>query len=91
MCLKSGKLSLLGLEFACVSSCLGLDFACVSSFLVFDFADRYTEALTQMAKWIGEGKLKYREDIVQGIENAPAAFIGMLGGDNTGKRLIEVA
>ncbi len=63
----------------------------VQGFLVFDFADRYSEAFTQMAKWIDEGKLKYREDIVQGIGNAPAAFIGMLGGDNMGKRLIEVA
>jgi NADPH-dependent curcumin reductase CurA len=63
----------------------------VQGFLVFDFADRYAEALTQMAAWIGEGKLKYREDIVEGIENAPAAFIGMLSGDNIGKRLIKVA
>jgi NADPH-dependent curcumin reductase CurA len=40
---------------------------------------------------VQEGKLSYREDIVDGLENAPAAFIGMLQGDNTGKRLVRVA
>ena len=63
----------------------------VQGFLVFDFADKYAEALSQMAAWVSEGKLKYREDIVEGLENAPAAFIGMLSGDNMGKRLIKVA
>jgi NADPH-dependent curcumin reductase CurA len=63
----------------------------VQGFLVFDFADKYAEALTQMTAWVSEGKLKYREDIVEGLENAPAAFIGMLGGDNIGKRLVKVS
>jgi hypothetical protein len=43
-----------------------------------------------MAQWIGEGKLKYREQIVEGFENAPKAFIGLLKGDNTGKMLVKV-
>jgi len=60
-------------------------------FLVTQFADRYKEALTVMAQWIKEGKLKYRESIVEGIENAPKAFIGMLLGENTGKMLVKVA
>ena len=60
-------------------------------FLVFDFAERYVEALHALAGWVREGKLSYREDIVDGLENAPAAFIGMLQGDNTGKRLVSVA
>ncbi len=60
-------------------------------FLVFDFAERYAEALHVLAGWVREGKLSYREDIVDGLENAPAAFIGMLQGDNTGKRLVRVA
>ena len=59
-------------------------------FLVFDFAERYAEALHALAGWVQEGKLSYREDIVDGLENAPAAFIGMLQGDNTGKRLVRV-
>ncbi|MBI3838566.1 MAG: NADP-dependent oxidoreductase [Planctomycetia bacterium] len=59
-------------------------------FLVFQFADRFQEAAEEMAGWIKQGKLKYREDIVEGFENLPRAFIGMLGGDNTGKRLVKV-
>ena len=60
-------------------------------FLVFQFADRFEEGLRQMARWLKEGKLKYRENIIEGIENAPRAFIGMLKGDNIGKQLVKVA
>jgi NADPH:quinone reductase len=59
-------------------------------FLVFQFADRFPQAAEEMAGWIRRGKLKYREDIVEGFENLPQAFIGMLEGDNTGKRLVKV-
>jgi NADPH-dependent curcumin reductase CurA len=44
-----------------------------------------------MAQWIREGKLKYREQIVEGFENAPRAFIGMLQGENIGKQLVKVS
>jgi NADPH-dependent curcumin reductase CurA len=44
-----------------------------------------------MAQWIREGRIKYREDIVDGLENAPAAFIGMLQGKNFGKLVVRVA
>jgi NADPH-dependent curcumin reductase CurA len=60
-------------------------------FLVFRYADRYGEALEQLAAWIAEGRLIYREDVVEGIENAVSAFLGMLSGDNIGKRLVKVA
>jgi NADPH-dependent curcumin reductase CurA len=60
-------------------------------FLVFQFADRYEEALRQMAQWVREGKLKYRETVAEGIENAPHAFIGMLQGENIGKQLVKIA
>ncbi len=59
-------------------------------FLVFQFADRYEEGIKQMAQWIKEGKLKYSESIVEGFENTPRAFIGMLRGENTGKQLVKV-
>ena len=59
-------------------------------FLVFDYADRYSEALQELAGWVREGTLSYREDIVAGLDRAPAAFIGMLQGDNIGKRLIRM-
>jgi NADPH-dependent curcumin reductase CurA len=60
-------------------------------FLVFQFANRYAEGLKQMAEWIKQGKLKYREDIAHGIENAPSAFIAMLKGQNTGKQLVKIS
>ena len=59
-------------------------------FLVFQFASRYAEGLKPMAEWLQAGKLKYREQFVDGIENAPRAFIGMLRGENTGKQLVRV-
>ena len=60
-------------------------------FLVFRYADRYEEALQQLAVWIAQGRLIYREDVVEGIERAVSAFLGMLSGDNIGKRLVKVA
>ncbi len=60
-------------------------------FLVFQFAERYREGLEQMAVWLKEGKLKYSEDIVEGLENTPRAFIGMLKGQNIGKQLVKVS
>lgn len=62
----------------------------VEGFLVFQFFEQFPQAATEMAGWIKEGKLKYKEDIVEGFENLPKAFIGMLQGDNTGKRLVKV-
>ncbi|MDA0709356.1 MAG: NADP-dependent oxidoreductase [bacterium] len=60
-------------------------------FLVFDFAEHYVKALKELAGWVRSGNLKYREDIWEGLENAPGAFIDMLQGGNMGKRLIKVA
>ena len=60
-------------------------------FLVFDFEDQHAEALNQMAIWVNEGRIKYREDIWEGLENAPEAFIDMMRGGNTGKRVVKVA
>jgi len=60
-------------------------------FLVHQFAERFDEGLRQMAAWLREGRLKYRETIVDGIENAPRAFIGMLRGENIGKQLVKIA
>jgi hypothetical protein len=63
----------------------------VQGFLVFDFAERYQEALQQLAEWLRAGKLKYRETVACGIENAPKAFIGMLRGQNIGKQLVQIS
>lgn len=60
-------------------------------FLVFDFADRASEARRELASWLAAGKIQYRETITDGLENAPAAFIGLFRGENLGKQLVRVA
>ena len=59
-------------------------------FIVTQFADRFPQGIAQMAQWLREGKLKYREEIVRGFENAPRALIGVLSGANTGKMLVAM-
>lgn len=59
-------------------------------FLVFQFLDRYPEGIAQMAEWLRDGKLTYREQIIEGFENTPRAFIAMLAGENIGKMLVKV-
>ena len=61
-------------------------------FIVSDFgADLMGEFLSRATAWVRDGSLKYREDVVDGLENAPAAFIGMLEGKNFGKLLVRVS
>ncbi len=63
----------------------------MEGFLVFRYLDRYAEGIEQMARWIREGRIRYREDVAEGIDAAPAAFIGMLRGQNTGKQLVKIS
>jgi hypothetical protein len=60
-------------------------------FIVFDFAAREADFLRDVGEWVRTGRVKYREDIVDGLENAPASFLGMLQGKNFGKMLVRVA
>ncbi len=63
----------------------------VQGFIVFDdYGDRYGEFLEVVGPWVAEGKLHYREDVVDGLEDAPEAFIGMLEGGNFGKLVVRV-
>jgi NADPH-dependent curcumin reductase CurA len=62
----------------------------VEGFLVSDYRDRHPLALTRMAAWLNDGSLRYKEDVVDGLEHAPAAFIGLLEGKNFGKLVIKV-
>ena len=61
----------------------------VEGFIVTRFQERWPQGMAQMARWIQEGKIRYREDIVEGFENTPRAFIDMLEGKNTGKMLVK--
>ena len=59
-------------------------------FIVSDHWDRRPQFYADMGKWIAEGKVKWKETIVEGIENAPRAFIGLFTGENLGKMLVKV-
>ena len=61
------------------------------AFIVSDFAAKQAEFLRDVGEWVRTGRLKYREDIVDGLEKAPASFLGMLQGKNFGKTLVRVA
>ena len=63
----------------------------LQGFRVSAYADRFAEGLDQLSRWLSEGKLTYREDVAQGIESAPQAFIGMLQGKNQGKQLVQLS
>jgi NADPH-dependent curcumin reductase CurA len=59
--------------------------------IVFDWKERYGEALAALAGYFSEGKLKYRESVIEGLENAPRGLIALLKGENFGKQLVKLA
>ncbi|MDF7800032.1 NADP-dependent oxidoreductase [Pontiellaceae bacterium B1224] len=63
----------------------------MQGFIIFDdYAPRYPEFAAEMTEWVKAGKIKVREDLIQGLEQAPEAFIGLLEGKNSGKLVIRV-
>lgn len=62
----------------------------LQGFIVFDYAKQYRESAQQLAKWIGEGKIKRRETKVEGLEKCPEALAGLFEGFNIGKTYVEV-
>ncbi len=62
----------------------------MEGFLVLDYAQRYPEAVQALAKWLAEDKLKQKEDIETGLENAPKAFMKLFKGENFGKQLLKI-
>ena len=60
-------------------------------FLVGQFRDRHEDGRQRIAGWIKEGRIKYREDVVEGLENAPRAFVGLMQGENFGKLLVKIS
>jgi len=62
----------------------------MQGFLVWEYEQRYEEAVQRLASWIRDGRLRYREDILDGIESAPDSIAGLYRGENMGKRLIRL-
>ena len=63
----------------------------MEGFLFFDYADRYDEARAQMREWVAAGKLVPKQDVFEGLERAPEAFVDLLAGGNVGTRIVRVA
>jgi len=64
--------------------------ALIQGFLVGDHNDRYAAFLADVGRWLREGRLEYREDVVEGLADAPRAFLGLFEGKNFGKLLVKV-
>jgi NADPH-dependent curcumin reductase CurA len=62
----------------------------LQGFIVSDHTDRFPPFIAEVGPWVAAGKLLYRETVLVGIENVPAAFTGLFRGDNTGKMLVRV-
>ncbi len=64
--------------------------ALMKGFIVYDYKDRYAEARNDLISWYKEGKIKYRETIIDDFESIPEAFFGLFDGKNTGKMLVKI-
>lgn len=62
----------------------------IRGFIVIDFMEKFAEGSMQLAQWVIEGKLKHRETIVEGLENAPVAVNRLFDGENIGKLVVKV-
>ena len=63
----------------------------MEGFIALDYPEQEAQAEAELRAWVEEGKLTVVEDIVDGLENAPSALIGLLNGENRGKRMVRVA
>ncbi|HZC76235.1 MAG TPA: NADP-dependent oxidoreductase, partial [Ktedonobacterales bacterium] len=62
----------------------------MQGFIVMDFMKEREKALSDLQSWVASGKLKVWEDVINGLENTPRALIGLLAGENRGKRMVKV-
>ncbi len=62
----------------------------MQGFIVMDYMDQRDSALADLQSWVASGKLKVQEDVISGLENTPQALIGLLAGENRGKRMVKV-
>lgn len=64
--------------------------ALMQGFIVSNYAEKFPVAMKQLSTWLGEGKLAYKETIVEGFDNTPQAFLDMMNGKNKGKMIVKV-
>ncbi len=62
----------------------------MQGFIVMDYYDQREAALADLQSWVASGRLKVQEDVIEGLENTPTALIGLLAGENRGKRMVKV-
>ena len=62
----------------------------MQGFIVMDYMERRNEALRDLQSWVTSGKLNVQEDVIEGLQNTPKALIGLLAGENRGKRMVKV-
>ncbi len=62
----------------------------MAGLVVYDYRKRFPEAQARLAAWIGEGTLTYREEIIEGFDRLPTAFIGLFNHENFGRRLVKM-
>jgi NADPH-dependent curcumin reductase CurA len=63
----------------------------MQGFIVLDYAPRFPEAIDALARWLSEGRLKQKEDVAAGLENAPQTLRRLFTGENFGKQLLKIA
>ena len=62
----------------------------MQGFIVSNYKDRFPEGIQHLTEWVKEGKLKFKETVVQGFDRLPTALLGLFSGDNTGKMIVAV-
>ena len=62
----------------------------IEGFIVIDHFDKFPAFLAEVGPWVRDGKVAYRETVVDGLEHAPEALLGLLSGENIGKMLVKI-
>lgn len=62
----------------------------MQGFIIGDFKDHFREGIEQLSQWVKDGKLKYKETIIEGFNKLPEAFLGLFSGENKGKMVMKL-